>query len=68
MATSPSQNDTGRPEPMGVGLMLGGAAGLVLGGIVGGAMAATIGGVLGAMLGQFIEHLEMRRKDIQGGL
>lgn len=67
MATSPSENEKGKPEQMGVGLMLGGATGLILGGVASGGMGAAVGGILGALLGQFIEHYEMTKRSLEEG-
>ena len=67
MAIPPSANEKTKPEPIGIGLTLGGAAGLVLGGMAGGAMGASVGGVLGGLFGHFIEHHELSLRESQEG-
>jgi len=68
MAVSRSARGRRKPEPMGIGLMLGGAAGLVLGGAAAGPLGSAVGGVLGAMLGQFIERYEISMREIREGM
>ncbi len=67
MAVSPSSNERMKPEPIGIGLTLGGATGLIVGGVFGGALGSAIGGVLGGLFGHFIEHHEMRLREMEEG-
>lgn len=67
MAVSPSANEKMKPEPIGIGLTLGGAIGLVVGGLAGGALGSAMGGVLGALFGHFIEHHELRLREAEEG-
>ncbi len=68
MERSPPDDERMKPEPIGIGLTIGGAIGLIVGGVAGGALGASVGGVLGAMFGHFIEHHEMRMRELQEGL
>ncbi len=65
MANPPSASEKMKPEPIGIGMTLGGAGGLVLGGMAGGALGASVGGVLGGLLGHFVEHHELRLRESQ---
>ncbi|UCD92841.1 MAG: hypothetical protein JSV43_02675 [Methanobacteriota archaeon] len=68
MAIPPPEPEIEREEPIGIGLVIGGAAGLIVGGVAGGPLGSSIGGVLGAFLGHFIEHYEMKRRERTEGL